>query len=106
MISNTEAVLIFRGWAESKSRLRMVVQYPTVTFASFCSIWKVDAENATFLIGPEENKTVITFSLVGLGFDFADAPNKERAALAVGVEVESGIVAVGQGLRLVVMLLK
>jgi len=105
MISENEAVLLLRGWGEAKSRLRVVVESPFVTFAAFCSVHKADRGSITFWIGPKKDNNMVNFPLFDLKFEFADVP-LEQSKLSIGAIVESGIVAARAYFRLAVMLLK
>jgi hypothetical protein len=105
VISLDEVVLLLRGWAESRSRLRVIVQSPEVVFSAFCTVYKAERERVAFWIGTAESNNAIDFLLTECRFDFRDSPSTAESDLSVGGRVESGIVGVRGDFSLAIMLL-
>jgi hypothetical protein len=105
MISSGEVLLVLNGWAETRSRLRVVVRSSEMLFSAFCTVYKANEERVAFWVGLEEDKNAVEFVLSGCRFEFTDVP-PEQADLSVGAKVESGIVGVRGMFRLAIMLLK
>jgi hypothetical protein len=106
MVSLNEALLVLSGWEDRP--LRLIVQSPEVWFSSFCTLWRVKGEKATFWIGGRVEQDAVSFLLTGCLFDFGDVPeDAPDAALPVGGVVESGLIGTrGRDFKIAIMLLK
>jgi hypothetical protein len=104
MIPLDDVTLLLRGWAETKSRLRVVAQSRESAFSAFCTVYKAEGGRVAFWIGREGEKNAIDFLLLGCLFDFRDTPAGE-GDLPIGATVESGIVGVRGDFNIAILLL-
>ena len=106
MISLNEALLVLRGWGETKAPLRLAVQSPEVWFSGFCTVWKIEGEQVSFWIDGKVDKDAVGFLLTDCRFDFGDVPpDAPDAVLPVGGKVESGLVGVRDDFKIAILLL-
>ena len=100
-----EALLVLRGWGDSKSRLRVAVQSPEVWFASFCTVKSVGDDRVEFWLRPDTD--AVGFLLADCRFEFADVPPTDADSfLPVGGQVESGIVGRRPDFKIAILLIK
>jgi hypothetical protein len=103
MIKIDEALLVLRGWSESKSRLRVIFKSPGVTVGAFCTLPSIDDEGR-FLYFECGTGNIFGFLLSDCICDFSDA-NPDSTGLQIGGKIESGIVFGRRGFELSIFLL-
>ncbi len=104
MIPTNEVALIFRGWAESKLRLRVIFKGSEIIFSAYCTVFKANDGSVVFAVSGDETN-LIEFLLVGCACEFTDAEEGEDT-LPFGGTIESAIVVGRPGYALTVCLLK
>jgi hypothetical protein len=101
MIERGEAVLVLRGWAEAKRRLRVIVRGRDVIFSAFCTVQSATDTSVLFECGPDN---MVEFFFLDCICDFSDA-NPKSSGLPVGGKIESCIIFGRQDFELQIFLL-
>jgi hypothetical protein len=104
MIPQNEVALLFRGWRESKARLRVIFKGTEIVFSAYCTVYAAGDDSVVFAIAGEEIN-LIEFSLLGCVCDFTDAP-PGGDELPVGGKIASAILVLRDGFALTVFLLQ
>jgi hypothetical protein len=99
-ISVHDFLLVLNGWREAKRPVRAVLSDFPVQFAAFGTIYGVNDNGFSVSI---DALNMIAASVEGCECGFMDLPEGEAV---LGKPVESGLVAVRTGFRLVIMLLR
>src|SRR5260370_3147888 len=103
MIPISEAILVLRGWAENRRRLRLIFKSSTIRLSVFCTVYDAQGEQVALAIEGGENNAA-EFVLRGCKFGFTDPPD-HAPGLPIGGRVESAIFANGRYFHLNVFLL-
>jgi hypothetical protein len=106
MIPSSDALLVLRGWAESKTRLRVLFKGEPVDFSAFCVVCEAQDDVVSFVIA-DDPKSMIGFRVRGCVCGFKDKPRDAAGfSLPVGGKVESAVLFVRRGFELTIMLLE